>query len=48
MLVQFGYVALFIIAACAFILFTLFLPTFLNRIGIVPKKPSKVKKATYE
>jgi len=48
MLAQFGYVALFLVAASLFILFTLGLPSILRKMGIVPNKPSKVKEATYE
>jgi NADH-quinone oxidoreductase subunit A len=48
MLTQFGYIGLFLIIGAAFILVTLGIPIILGRIGIVPRKPSKVKQETYE
>ena len=48
MLSQFGYIGLFLIIGAAFILVTLGIPIVLTRLGVVPKKPSKVKQATYE
>ena len=48
MLTQFGYIGLFLIIGAAFILITLSIPILLARLGVVPKKPSKVKQATYE
>ena len=48
MLSQFGYIGLFLIIGAAFILVTLSIPIILTRFGVVPKKPSKVKQATYE
>jgi NADH-quinone oxidoreductase subunit A len=48
MLVQFGYIGLFLIIGAAFILITLGIPIILARFGVVPRKPSKVKQETYE
>jgi NADH-quinone oxidoreductase subunit A len=48
MLSQFGYIGLFLIIGAAFILVTLGIPIVLTRLGVVPKKPSKVKQETYE
>jgi NADH-quinone oxidoreductase subunit A len=48
MLTQFGYIGLFLIIGAAFILVTLGIPIVLTRIGVVSKKPSKVKQDTYE
>ena len=48
MLVQFGYIGLFLIIGAAFILITLGIPMVLARFGVVPRKPSKVKQETYE
>lgn len=48
MLAQFGYIGLFLIIGAAFILVTLGIPVLLTRLGVVPKKPSKVKQETYE
>ena len=48
MLSQFGYIGLFLIIGAAFILTTLSIPVIMARFGVVPKKPSKVKQATYE
>jgi NADH-quinone oxidoreductase subunit A len=48
MLTQFGYIGLFLIIGAAFILVTLGIPILLTRLGVVPKKPSAVKQATYE
>ncbi|APV44107.1 NADH-quinone oxidoreductase subunit A [Dehalogenimonas formicexedens] len=48
MLTQFSYVGLFLIIGAAFILVTLGIPIVLTRLGVVPKKPSKVKQETYE
>jgi NADH-quinone oxidoreductase subunit A len=48
MLAQFGYIGLFLIIGAAFILITLGIPIVLGRLGVVPRKPSKVKLETYE
>ncbi|MEL7562078.1 NADH-quinone oxidoreductase subunit A [Dehalogenimonas sp. 4OHTPN] len=49
MLAQFGYIGLFLIIGCAFIMVTLGIPAVLSRLTwIVPRKPTKVKLETYE
>lgn len=49
MLAQFGYIGLFLIIGCVFILVTLAIPALLSRLTqIVPKNPTKVKMETYE
>lgn len=48
MLVNYGYVALFVLVAIAFALIMVLIPLLLRRIGIVPHKPDPVKSATYE
>jgi NADH-quinone oxidoreductase subunit A len=48
MLAQFGYIGLFLIVGAVFILITLGIPIVFGRLGIVPRKPSKVKQETYE
>ena len=48
MLANYGYIALFLIAAILFAVVTISLPIFLRRLKIVPNKPDPVKSATYE
>ncbi|KTB48648.1 NADH-quinone oxidoreductase subunit A [Dehalogenimonas alkenigignens] len=49
MLSQFGYIGLFLIFGCTFILITLGIPAVLSRLTrIVPRKPTKIKLETYE
>ena len=48
MLVNYGYVALFVLVAILFALTMVLLPSLLRLIGIVPQKPNPVKTSTYE
>ena len=48
MLVNYGYVALFVLVAILFALSMVLLPPLLRLLGIVPQKPNPVKTATYE
>ncbi len=48
MLVNYGYVALFVLVAIAFALIMVLIPLLLRLIGIVPQKPDPVKTSTYE
>lgn len=48
MLVNYGYIGLFLIVAILFAVVILLLPSLLRFIGIVPKKPNPIKTSTYE
>lgn len=48
MLLDYGYIALFLIVAILFAVGTILLPPILSWFGIVPRKPNPVKTATYE
>ncbi len=48
MLANYGYIALFLLAAVLFTLTMLLLPVLLRLIGIVPRKPNPVKTSIYE
>ena len=48
MLTNYGYIALFLIAAILFAIVTILLPYILRLLKVVPKKPHPVKEATYE
>ena len=48
MLVNYGYIGLFLIVAIFFAITTLLLPFFLRFIRIVPHKPNPIKSSTYE
>ncbi len=48
MLVNYGYIGLFLIVALLFTVTTLLLPVTLRFLKIVPKKPSPVKSSTFE
>ena len=48
MLVNYGYVALFVLVAILFALTMVLLPSLLRLIRIVPQKPNPVKTSTYE
>jgi len=48
LLVNYGYIALFVLVAIAFGLLMVLLPPLLRLIGIVPRKPNPVKTTTYE
>ena len=48
MLLNYGYIALFLIIAIGFTLFTILLPVILKDLKIVPHKPGKVKSEPYE
>ena len=48
MLVNYGYVALFVLVAIAFAIIMVLIPLLLRLIGIVPHKPDPVKTSTYE
>ena len=48
MLVEYGYVALFVLVTILFALSMVLLPPLLRLLGIVPQKPNPVKTATYE
>ena len=48
MLVNYGYIALFILVAVIFSVTTLLLPLSLRFLGIIPKKSNPVKSSTFE
>jgi len=48
LLVNYGYVALFVLVAILFALTMVLLPSLLRLIRIVPQKPNPVKTSTYE
>jgi NADH-quinone oxidoreductase subunit A len=48
LLVNYGYIGLFILAAIAFTIVMLLLPAIFRLIGINPRKPNPIKNATYE
>lgn len=48
MLLDYGYIALFLIVAVLFAVSTLLLPPVLRTFGIIPSKKNPVKTATYE
>jgi NADH-quinone oxidoreductase subunit A len=48
MLIDFGYIALFLVISLLFVAVMLLLPVILRFIGIVPKKPSVEKNSTFE
>ncbi len=48
MLVSFGYIGLFAVAAVAFTLVMVLMPVMLRMLGIAPRKPNPVKANTYE
>ena len=48
MLVNYGYVGLFILVAIIFTVTTLLLPVSLRFLGIIPKKPNPIKSSTFE
>ena len=48
MLSNYGLVALFLLVAIGFAVFTLILPTILRFVKVVPHKPGPVKGSTYE
>jgi NADH-quinone oxidoreductase subunit A len=48
MLTDFGYIALFLIAATLFTTSMIIAPIFLRFIGIIPHKPNPVKNSTFE
>ena len=48
MLTDYGYIALFLVAATLFAMVVVLLPAVLRRPGLVPHKPDRVKTDTYE
>ena len=48
MLVNYGYIGLFLIAAVLFTLFMVIIPIALRFLQIVPSKPNPIKNATFE
>ena len=48
MLIDFGYIALFLVISLLFVAVMLLLPVILRFIGIVPNKPSVEKNSTFE
>ncbi|AGG06468.1 MULTISPECIES: NADH-quinone oxidoreductase subunit A [Dehalococcoides] len=48
MLVDYSYIALFLVAAILFTAVVLGLPVLLKKLGIVPSKPNPVKNSAYE
>ena len=48
MLANYGYIGLFLVVAILFVVSTLFLPSTLRFIRIVPKKPNPTKNSTFE
>jgi NADH-quinone oxidoreductase subunit A len=48
LLTEYGHIALFLMVALLFSMSMIIIPLFLRSIGIVPKKPNKVKNSTFE
>jgi NADH-quinone oxidoreductase subunit A len=48
MLIDYGYVALFLVVAILFVATMLLAPILLRLLGIIPHKPNPVKNATFE
>ena len=48
MLIDFGYVGLFLILALLFVAVMLLLPVFLRLVGIIPHKPNAAKNSPFE
>jgi NADH-quinone oxidoreductase subunit A len=48
MLIDYGYVALFLVVAILFVATMLIAPILLRLLGIIPHKPNAVKNATFE
>ena len=48
MLVNYGYIGLFLVVAIVFAVTTLLLPYSLRFLGIIPKKPNPIKTSTFE